>query len=219
MRSSGLNRLGLHPAPDLPRPGPPHHPSNCPSAGPWDNAHRPPLLCLRAPPTLPCSPVQTPCAPCPAPLLKHPGSRAACPTPSTGHLPFPVLPPRSCLAPWVSSSQVVTGPVSFSPMPHTPSGLEWGHQVSGTHRPACPRWGHCPRGAGLLVTWDSLGLGLRVLLPTSPSATPSLVCRAGPSLLPLLCFLTALPGNRRGVSREEGTTETASPPAVLWCSD
>lgn len=39
------------------------------------------------------------------------------------------------------------------------------------------------------------------------------------SFLFLLCFLTALPGNRRGMSREEGTTETASRRAVLWRSD
>ena len=59
-------------------------------------------------------------APCHAPLPKHPESRAACPTPSAGHLPFPVLPPHSCWAPCVSSFQAVMGPVSFSPTPHTP---------------------------------------------------------------------------------------------------
>ena len=170
-----MNRLGLHPAPDLLRPGPPHHPSDCPSAGPRIMLTVPPFSALELLPLFPARQSRRPVPPaCPSTQAPWEQSRmpdpqcrsSALPCPATTFLPGPLGiffsgSDRSCV---------------FSPMPHTSSGLEWGHQVSGTHRPACPRRGHCLRGAGLLVTWDSLGLGLRALLPASLSATPSLAC-------------------------------------------
>lgn len=86
--------------------------------------------------------------------------------------------------------------------------------MSRTASPARPSLGTLPERCCSLGRVDSL--------PRLPVCHPVLITCKSAGLdnlfLFLLCFLTAFPGNRRSI-REEGTTETASPRAVLWRSD
>ena len=223
-REEARLRLGPHPAPDLPCPGPPHLPSGCPSGGHWITPTMPPSLPQSAShSSLFTGPDALGRAPCPAPLPKHPESRAAQPTPQ--HRSSALLCPAAAFLPGPLRIFFSGSDRSCVFLTHAPHTLRAGVGPPGVRDPSpcLPSLGTLPERHHSLGHAGLPGPGTAHLTARLPVCHPILGLQyAGldpASFLFLLCFLTAFPGNRRGVSREEGTTETASPPAVLWRSD
>ena len=155
----------------------PHLPSGCPSGGHWITPTMPPSLPQSAShSSLFTGPDALGRAPCPAPLPKHPESRAAQPTPQHRSSALPC--PAAAFLPGPLRIFFSGSDRSCVFLTHAPHTLRAGVGPPGVRDPSpcLPSLGHCLRGTTLLVTRDSPGPGPLTSLPASPSATLSLVC-------------------------------------------